>query len=376
MDDRLEDIACLAALLHAERLARSLSVRGLLERLQIAGRFQTRRTDTFASLCQAARIDTANPIPTTVTAGIGRLVRRARLGAAAISGPVLLVCESTPFQPDLADPHDQVMLRLLAALGTLGLTGWILRTPRSHVRPLKWLLKGLPSKPAAIVSVGRLAPACLAVLRDLAPVVRLGVRSLSTNQVPCVEYDTHLEAWAIASYAAANGIEQVGFLAEFAKPSGRRCIRAEDLAALNALTAASHNRHIDVPVNLTFWIDPAQSLASCGVLARIARHLRSQDLLVVAGGSRATEAATAMDGYEDPRIVCRHWSVAGVPSVPVIGPDLDQLALVLLARLLRGDHLPAEAAVLVPPTWHRPPSGANPTKNPVPGAHGESGEDR
>jgi hypothetical protein len=376
MATRPEDTACLATLLHAERLARSLSAQGLLERLQLAGRFQPHRTDAFENLCRAARIDPRDGVPATAAAGISRLLHRARLRRGAITGPVLLICESRPFEPDLADPQDQVMLRLLAGLSALGATGWVLRTPRSHVRPLTWLLKGLPARPAAIIVVGRLTPACVAVLRDLVPVVRLGVRSLSTGQVPCVEYDAHLEAEAIASYATANSIEQVGFLADFAKPAGKRCIRAEDLAALNALTGAAQNRHIDVPANLTFWIDASESMASCGILTRIARHLRSRDLLVVAGARRATEAAAAMDSQDVPRIVCRHWSAAGTPAVPVIGPDLDQLAMVLLARLLRGDYLPAEAAVLVPPTWHRPPSDAIQTKKPVPGAHGGFGDGR
>jgi hypothetical protein len=355
MDTEAEDTASLAALLHAERVARSLSVQDLLKRLQLGSRFKPRRADAFAALCRAARIEPQDAVPTVAAPTFARLVRKALPGASPTTGPALLVRESRPFEPDLADLHDQMMLRLLVGLGSTGMTVWILRTPQSHVRPLAWLLKRLPARPATIVSVGRLRPACLALLRDLAPMVRLGVRSLSTRQVPCVEHDARLEAWAIAAYAAEHEIDQIGFLADLADPAGIRRVEAEDLALLSELTGAAHNRHIDVPANLTFWIEASASLASCGVLPALARHLRSSDLLIVAGAARAAEVVATLASPDGPRVVCRHWSAAGTPSVPVIGRDLDQLALAVVARVLSCDSLPAEAAVLVPPTWHRRP---------------------
>jgi hypothetical protein len=264
---------------------------------------------------------------------------------------VLLVCESQPFEPDPGSLHDHVLLRLLRGAAAGGMEGWILRL-RTQSRSLRRQLRQLPAKPGVIVSVGVADQACLELLQELSPVVRLGTRSTAMPPIACVEYDSQLEARAIASYAAAHKLEQIAFVGCIDRLAGRRCMAARDMAVLSALVAQAHGRYITLPSHLTFWIDAGRDLRSAGVLSKIAGHTESRVLAVVSGPGWAGELARA-GGTGAGRIVCRRWSAAGAAGVPVIGPDLDQLARVVLARALGRDGLPSEAAVLVPPTWHR-----------------------
>jgi hypothetical protein len=191
------------------------------------------------------------------------------------------------------------------------------------------------------------------MLGELAPVVRLGMRSMAMRRIACAEYDAQLEACAIASYAAAHKLEQIAFVGCIDRTAGRRRISARDIAVLGALAVQAHSRHIAMPRHLTYWIDAGRDLRSAGVLSKIAGHVGTRVLAVVSGPGWAGELAQAAGGTGAGQIVCRHWSAEGAAGVPVIGPDLDQLAGVVLARALGRDGLPSEAAVLVPPTWHR-----------------------
>lgn len=352
MDMQASNHASLAKLLEAERAARPLPADALLRRLQISMRFQPARRQEYVSLSLAAQTtmqEDRRSVPDV------RLAGKAGGVTPAETGPVLLVCESQPFAPILHRQQDQMLLRLLAGLEQTGATGWIVRTPRTRVRPLIWLLRNLPARPAAIIAVGISHPPSLQTLQQVAPVVRLGTRSASIRAIACVEHDAWLEAHKIASYAAGHKAEQIAFVAGIDRLAGKRRIDGGDFGVLSVLVAESHNRHIAVPGHLTFWVDQQQTLKEAGILPRIIRQATSHVVLVVSNPAWAGEVAAVLAGREGVRVICRHWSAEESAGVPTIGPDLDQLARVVLARLPGRDNLPSDTAMLVAPTWHRRP---------------------
>jgi hypothetical protein len=129
-------------------------------------------------------------------------------------------------------------------------------------------------------------------------------------------------------------------------------VAGNDVAVLAALTRQAHGWNVAVPSPLTFWVDASRNLQSAEVLPKLAEHLASRVLAVVSGPAWAQEL-TQIAEVGPGRILCRHWSAEGTLGLPVIGPDLEQLVRVLLARAFSRDGLPTEVAVLVPPTWHR-----------------------
>ena len=337
MDADPLQLASLALLLRAELLAQPVPAATIQERYRLSARFRPRSAKDYEILSKA--------LASCITC------RKPACRPSERRAPVLLVCESHPFEPNLASLHDQVLLRLLTSLEAAGMEGWILRL-RARPRPLRQRLGQLPARPSVIVSVGVADQACLGLLQELAPVVRLGARSTPMQRIACVEYDAQMEAYAIASYAAAHKMEQIAFIGPIGRTAGRRCIAGNDVAVLTALTRQAHGWNITVPSHLTFWMDASQNLQSAQILPKIAEHLASRVLAVVSGPAWALELAQTAEAGAT-HIVCRHWSAEGTPGLPVIGPDLEQLVRVLLARALNRDGLPAEVAVLVPPTWHR-----------------------
>ncbi len=337
MDIEAQSLASLAALLQAERLALGISAGSLRRRYDLSRRLQPRRGAVYASLSQAVNEHGSD----NGDVAVGETATR----------PALIVSDSRAFEPDLASLHDQVLLRLLAGVRQVGLQGWILRT-RPRVRPLKWLLAHLPDKPSIIIAAGLSDPDCLELLQGLAPLVRLGPRSASTRRVPCVEYDAQQEAVAITTCAATARIEHIAFIGTMDRAAGKRRLRDSDFAVLSALAAQAQNRHINVLGSLTFWLEAGQDLQSAGILERLTRHGLSRVLTVAAGPGPAGELARAAGG-ETGHIICRHWSAEGPAGVRVIGANPAQIARVVLARALGRDGLPGEAAVLVPPVWHR-----------------------
>ncbi len=337
MGTEAQRLASLALLLHAEQRALGVPDSDLLRRYDLNRRFQPRRAALYADLSQAL-----------VTHGSDN---RADLADMPAAGPVLIACDSLAFQPDLDSLRDQVLLRLLAGLGQAGLQGWILRT-RPRPRSLKGLLARLSARPSAVIAAGLSEPACLELLQGLAPLTRFGPRSAAVGQVPCVEYDAQLEAVQIASCAAAARTEHIAFIGMMDNTSGMRRMNPADFAVLSALVVQAQNRHIGMPGGLTFWLDAGRDLQSAGIAQRLTKHGLSRVLAVASGPGPAGELARAAGG-DTGHIICRHWSADGPAGVRVIGPDPDQVARVVLARALGRDGLPPEAAVLVPPAWHR-----------------------
>jgi hypothetical protein len=350
MGTEADNLASLAALLHAECLGRNLSPSALAERFSQSERFKPLRSNVYAALRRAAQMPP--PPADRPLAPMAATIRQVGLEAADCRGPVLLVCESAPFWPDLGRAQDQILLRLLAGLEGLGVPAWILRTPRAGSRPLLWLLAGLPERPAGIVAVG-VSNRSLEALTHLAPVVLIGPRSMSRRAVPCVEHDARLEAAAIASYAADHGAQQVAFVAGLDTASALRRMTIQDVSILSALIPEAHNRHIAVPVSLTWWVETGQSLEQADILPRLIRHARSRILPVVSGPSWTAEAARALGNLGVSHILCRHWSAIDTPTVPVVGPDLDRLVLTTLTQLLGRNRLPANVAAMVAPAWHQ-----------------------
>jgi hypothetical protein len=345
MDIDPAKLASLAVLLRAELLAQPHPAAAIQQRYRLSSLFQSRRRQVHAALSQAMAIASVAATSRLKTAGT-----RPDTESTGAKGSVLLVCESQPFEPNLDSLCDQLQLRLLTGVEAAGMAGWILRL-RTRPRSLRRQLGQLPARPAVIVSVGVSDQACLELLRELAPVARLGMRSTAIRRIACVEYDARLEAGEIASYAATHKMEQIAFVGCIDRVAGRRRISARDIAVLSALAVQAHGPNIAVPSALTFWIDAGRDLRSAGVLSKIAAHTESRVLAAVSGVGWARELARAA-GTGAGQIVCRHWSAEGAGGLPVIGPDLEQLARVLLARALGQDHLPTEAAVLVPPVWH------------------------
>jgi hypothetical protein len=337
MDADPLQIVSLTSLLRAELLAQLVPATTIQERYRLNARFRPCIAERCGILAKALAL--ASPA-----------VREPAVSA-SVAAPILLVCESQPFEPDLASLHDQVLLRLLTSLEATGMEGWVLRL-RARLRPLRQRLRQLPARPSAIIALGVVDEACLGLLQELAPVVRLGVRSTPMRRIACVEYDAQMEAYAIASYAAAHKMEQIAFVGPIGKTAGRRSIADNDVAVLNALTRQAHGWNVAVPSHLTFWIDASQNLRFAQILPKIAEHLASRVLAVVSGPAWALALAQTA-GAGASHIICRHWSAERASGLPVIGPDLEQLVRILLARALNQDGLPTEAAVLVPPTWHR-----------------------
>lgn len=327
-------LALLARLLRAELPAQPAPATAILERYRRSARFQPGRAKHYEVLSQALNLAARQPA-----------------AGASAAAPVVMVCESRPFEPDVGSLHEQVLVRLLASLEAAGMPGWVLRL---HVRPraLRQRLGQLPARPSAIVAMGVTDSACLEMLREVAPVVQLGMRSLPVRGVACVQYDTAMEAYAIASYAAAHKLEQISLIAPIDRAAGRRWLANEDAAVLAGLIRQAKGWNISLPGRLTFWVDTGLSLRAAEVLSKVAAPLPPHVLAVVSGTVWAQELA-GLSGVDARHIVCRHWSAEGTAKMPVIGPDLEQLAEILLARALKRDGLPAEATVLVPPTWHR-----------------------
>lgn len=353
--------AMLPMLLEAERAARGLSQADLLGRLHACPpRCPARRT-RFDALLQAARLlpPPVPYLPADAWPALHRAtadLRSAGAHACIPAGPILLVRESRAFDPDLRSPQEPMLGGLLAGLAELGREGWLLRLPRRNARLLKALLNRLPRRPAAIISVDLAQPACLEALEQIAPVVKLALQSTFNRQSRLVAHDTATEAAEIAALGLAWQADQVAFVGLLLRVAGRRHLSAADSRLLTLLAVEMQNRHISLPSQLQFWVDDSRSLQDAGLLPHLVPQLRPHTLVVVTGPQHAAETAAGLATRPHAGLLCRHWSAATVvEGIPILGADIDLLAAATLVRLMDAAALAPQAAVLVPPKWHRPP---------------------
>lgn len=352
MNQQAETSQALALLLDAEASARGLSRADLLQRLARSQQFNPRRASYYALLLRA--MEPAGPRAFGPPPAVRRIVERVRaagLEPRVPAGPVLLVCESMPFAPDLDNPVEQILLRLLGSLKSLGVQAWILRLGRRSRRLCNQLMNNLPGKPAGILSVEVSHPGCLELLGKLGPLVQVGMKSVLMRRLPCIEHDTALEAAEITDRAADLRADQIAFVGLIRRVAGKRRIRAGDARLLSMLAMEAQNHHITLPGNLQLWADAGQSLEQAGLLAKLSQQNLSRTLLVVAGREHAAEAAGALKDKGYAGLICRHWMADSADSWPTVGQDLDRLTSASLLRLLQPEAIPTDLALLVPPKW-------------------------
>ncbi len=126
-----QSIHGLARLLLAEAAARGASTRDVTDRLRTWRRFNSRQDAYYAMLLGAMEAPPVGPAPISADmqeAVEGLLAASGKRGT--LAGPVVVVCESRLFRPEIGTAAEQVVLRLVAALEALGASVWVVRLPR------------------------------------------------------------------------------------------------------------------------------------------------------------------------------------------------------------------------------------------------------
>lgn len=266
MVEQVEMVRMLAMLLEAERIARQLSRDDLSRTLARSAQFRPGKASYYKQLGLAAQSQIhkpAEPLPV-----VQQIIQRIDLTGQinqATPGPVLLVCESQTLAPDLDNPVEQLLFRLLGSLEAMGRQTWILRLPRRSARLCQLLLDNLPGEPAAIVSVEVSHPDSLEILGRRAPVIQLGMKSVLMRRLARVEHDTAMEAAEIAAEAAERRADQIAFIGLIRNVAGRRRIRAGDARLQSMLAMEAQNHSIALPSHLQVWADATRPL--CGTSA-------------------------------------------------------------------------------------------------------------
>ncbi len=242
-------------------------------------------------------------------------------------------------------------MRLVGALEESGTAVWVVALPRRSVRVCSRLVAMLPGESAAIVAVDVCRPDCIAVLRQRAPVVQVGLKETASRRTACVVHDTQLEAGEIVRLAAERGAEQIACIGAVRRVAGRRRICYADARLVSLLAMEGQNHHISVPAHLQMWADAGQPLTETGGLARWTGYDLSKTVLVVDGSAWAGEVTEQLGDKSLGGIVCRDWRGDADGRWVTVGPDLDLLTTAVLQRVTGAAGIPEGVAMAVPPKW-------------------------